>query len=188
MKPFFDHVDAHAAEYIADLQRLLRQPSISAQGIGVAETAAMVRECFEAAGGRARLVTTPGARPVVYAEFDGALRDVDRYECLFLGDEGGDVAGCVALDGKGGPLAVIKRFYVRPSSRGRGIGRKLVERLLEEARRRGYRSVRLGTLVHMDAARRLYRELGFRPAPPHDGHDEPHDAEFMQLDLATEGR
>jgi len=71
VKPFFEYVDAHAPQYIADLQRLLRQPSISAQGVGVAETAAMVQDFFVAAGGRARLVTTPGARPVVYAEFEG---------------------------------------------------------------------------------------------------------------------
>ncbi len=48
-----------------------------------------------------------------------------------------------------------------------GLGRELVERIVEEARRRGYRAMRLDTLATMEAAQRLYREAGFRPIPPY---------------------
>lgn len=71
MKGLFDFIDAHAAEYIAGLQRLLRQPSVSALNEGIAETATMVQQLLEEAGGRARQVTLAGAQPVVYAEFEG---------------------------------------------------------------------------------------------------------------------
>jgi acetylornithine deacetylase/succinyl-diaminopimelate desuccinylase-like protein len=71
MKALFDFIDAHASQYVSDLQHLLRQPSVSAQNLGIKETAAMVERSFTEAGGRARLVTMPGAQPVVYAEFDG---------------------------------------------------------------------------------------------------------------------
>lgn len=55
---------------LADLFRLLRQPSISAQGIGVRECAAIEMELIEAAGGRAQLIET-SAQPVIFAEFAG---------------------------------------------------------------------------------------------------------------------
>lgn len=71
MKSLFEYIDVHASEYVADLQHLLRQPSISAQNVGIAKTASMVLGFFEAAGGRARVVTMPSAHPVVYAEFGG---------------------------------------------------------------------------------------------------------------------
>ena len=71
MKALFDFIDAHASQYVSDLQHLLRQPSVSAHNLGVKETAAMVQRFFAEAGGRAHLVNMPGAQPVVYAEFDG---------------------------------------------------------------------------------------------------------------------
>ena len=44
MQPIYDWIDAHADECIRDLQRLVRQPSISAQGMGLRECAALVRD------------------------------------------------------------------------------------------------------------------------------------------------
>ncbi|HVL25996.1 MAG TPA: M20/M25/M40 family metallo-hydrolase, partial [Thermomicrobiales bacterium] len=67
----YAHIDAHAEEYIAALQRLLRQPSIAAQGVGMAETAAIVEEMLTGLGATPRQVDTRGGFPVVYAELPG---------------------------------------------------------------------------------------------------------------------
>ncbi|NLY56754.1 MAG: M20/M25/M40 family metallo-hydrolase [Firmicutes bacterium] len=55
---------------VADLKRLLRQPSISAQGIGMLECAQMLRDELAALGGQAELHLTPG-HPIVTAVFPG---------------------------------------------------------------------------------------------------------------------
>jgi acetylornithine deacetylase/succinyl-diaminopimelate desuccinylase-like protein len=76
----FATVDASRDELIAELQELCRQPSIAAQGIGMAETAAMVKQMMEDAGLNVELVET-GGFPVVYGELDvGAPRTLLFYD------------------------------------------------------------------------------------------------------------
>jgi acetylornithine deacetylase/succinyl-diaminopimelate desuccinylase-like protein len=67
----YQYIDAHADESIAELQRLLRQPSVAAQNDGMAETAAIVEEMLRSIGFEPRQVPTAGF-PVVYAEKQGA--------------------------------------------------------------------------------------------------------------------
>ncbi|MGL4409601.1 MAG: GNAT family N-acetyltransferase [Zoogloea sp.] len=81
--------------------------------------------------------------------------------CLLLLREQGAVIGCGALRPVDGQTAELKRVYLRPSARGRGLGRQLVERLLEEARRAGYRRVCLDVLAEFQVATQLYLALGF---------------------------
>jgi len=75
----FAYVDAHADRYVETLRRLLRQPSVSAQGVGMAETAGMVEELLSGIGAEARLVDTRGGFPVVYGEVPGATSKTLRY-------------------------------------------------------------------------------------------------------------
>lgn len=61
----------------------------------------------------------------------------------------------------------MKRLYVRPQARGAGVGRLLVERVIGEARARGYREMVLDTLPVMAGAQQLYAALGFRDIAPY---------------------
>lgn len=109
--------------------------------------------------------------------------------CLLVAYLGTCAVGCGALRRQAAGTAEIKRLYLRPGARGRGLGVRLARRLLKEARDRGYRRVVLDTLPTMTEAISLYRRLGFSPAPPYWDHPVP-DALFFQrrLELPRTGR
>lgn len=87
--------------------------------------------------------------------------------CLLLAEMDGQVAGCVALRPLEAKVCEMKRLYVRPGFRGKGIGRTLGEQILREARDRGYHAMRLDTADTMTEAQSLYRALGFKQIDPY---------------------
>lgn len=74
-----------------------------------------------------------------------------------------EIAGCIALTKMKEPGACeMKRLYVKPSFRKNKIGRLLVEDLLNSAKERGYKLMRLDTFLKLQAAIHLYQQFGFR--------------------------
>lgn len=107
--------------------------------------------CFQNFG--AELAGLPGA----YAPPTGRLALV-RAE----NESGeGEPAGCVALRRVDDCRAEPKRLYVRPAYRGLGLGRALLEWVMNEARAAGYTELTGDTMPQMREALALYRQMGF---------------------------
>jgi len=82
---------------------------------------------------------------------------------LLLAEYAGQLAGCVALHKWEADICEMKRLYLRPAFRGRGLGRVLAETIIAEARRVGYQRMRLDTIEPiMKDAVEMYRKLGFQ--------------------------
>lgn len=124
--------------------------------------------------------------------FEGELAAIDRRYAppegrLLLAFSDDELAGCGAFRALGDGAAEGRRLYVRPASRGLGLGRALVRALVDEARLAGLRAFRLETLPgKMSAAAALYRELGFRELPPYVPRPVP-GALYMELPLPPLG-
>ncbi|MCC6612639.1 MAG: GNAT family N-acetyltransferase [Anaerolineae bacterium] len=105
--------------------------------------------------------------------------------CLLIATDGDDVCGCIALGRLTETVAEMRTLFVRPSCRGKGVGKALAEASLSEARKFGYRTIRLDTLGFMASAQGLYRSLGFRDIPPYLDMSDALKAYicFMELDL-----
>jgi putative acetyltransferase len=94
----------------------------------------------------------------------------------------GEPVGCVALRPFDETRCEMKRLYVRPSARGRGLGRLLAEHVIAEAREIGYDEMLLDTLDRMEEAAALYRSIGFAATEPYRFNPLP-DVQYLHLDL-----
>jgi GNAT superfamily N-acetyltransferase len=124
--------------------------------------------CFQ--GFEEELANLPGR----YAPPDGRLL------LAYIDDA---LAGCIALRKFEDDVCEMKRLYLRENARGHGLGNKLIQKLIEEARSIGYKKMRLDTYPpKMRKAVNLYETHGFRPIEKY--YNNPHEGVlFMELDL-----
>ena len=98
----------------------------------------------------------------------------------------GEFAGCCALrpmdDSDYANASEMKRLYVAKAFRGFGLGRQLVEGILDLARHLGYSCILLDTLDDMETARALYEDLGFEEIPPY-YHNPMAGAHYLKVDI-----
>jgi len=92
---------------------------------------------------------------------------------LILVSEDDKPAGLGCLKKLRDGVGEIKRMYVRPNYRGRGLGRRILEELLSEAREISYAEVRLDSARFMEAAHSLYRSAGFQEIDPYEESEIP---------------
>jgi len=124
----------------------------------------------------------------LFLDLDGLREPRAR---LYVAEVDGEPAGTGGLRPIGADEAEVKRMYVRPSARGLGVGRAILQRLIDDARTLGYRTIRLDTARFMHEAQALYRSFGFVESSPHKGWEfenvpAAHEAAvFMRLDLGA---
>jgi putative acetyltransferase len=115
----------------------------------VRETLAEFGFAVEASGADADLAEVPKS----YQSRGGSFRVVE--------DDAGAVVGCGGLYPLAGKTAELRKMYFRPSIRGRGFGRRLLEDLIAEARQREFDRIELETASHLETAIALYQRAGF---------------------------
>lgn len=101
---------------------------------------------------------------------------------LWLASSGDAALGCGALLQLEAGVGELKRMYVRPTARGRGVGAALLGELLARARSLGFGRLRLDTAPELLEAQSLYRRFGFAPIPQYRSGLLP-DALCFELDL-----
>ena len=125
--------------------------------------------CFQAFDRELEALST------MYAHPNGTL-------LLAIASSDGAAVGCVGLRRLEKEVCEMKRLYVRPIARGRGLGRRLVDTLIADARKLGYSRMRLDTLPSMSEARALYASLGFREIPAYTANPVP-GVKYLELAL-----
>jgi GNAT superfamily N-acetyltransferase len=91
---------------------------------------------------------------------------IDQGVAFFVARENGVPAACGGVQLFGAEYGELKRMYVRPAFRGRGLAQRLLERLAAHARERGVALLRLETGIHQAEALRLYERWGFTRTGP----------------------
>lgn len=119
--------------------------------------------------------------------YDDELRDLEhKYGPpsgrLYIALCDGKAAGCIGLKRENDECAELKRLYVRPEYRGRGLAEYLARMILSDAKTAGYSCLLLDTLPFLQAAQRLYRKIGFYEIEKY--NDSPmENATYMRYDV-----
>jgi putative acetyltransferase len=122
-------------------------------------------------------------RDLSFQDFERELAELpDFYRAIVLAEVEGEIVGCAAVREFEPGVAELKRLYVRPAARGRGLGRALSIEAIARARADGFTSIRLDTLPEMTEATALYRSLGFKEISAY-RHNPIPGTQFFELEL-----
>lgn len=108
--------------------------------------------------------------------FEDQLANFDKYfappfgECILALNDGHSV-GILMMKAHNTDLCEMNRMFVRPEGRGAGVGRKLCNVLISEAKKLGFKDMRLDAWDRHREALPLYESLGFVPEPEDPNRD-----------------
>jgi len=104
---------------------------------------------------------------------------------LLIGVMEDRISGCVALRRSDNGVCEMKRLFVRPEARGKGLGRQLAQDIIAAAQSLGYSLMRLDTLGRLAEAMHLYETLGFKRIDPYYKNPLP-GVVYWELDLKAQ--
>ncbi len=120
---------------------------------------------------------------LAFQGFDAEMQTLASiYEIILLAEIDGQAVGALALKKHDDDTCEMKRMYVAPNGRGLGLGKRLSERLIMEAKSRGYKIMLLDSLKRLTHAIALYQHLGFQERQPYNFNPED-DVVYMQKKL-----
>lgn len=98
---------------------------------------------------------------------------------------GNELVGCGALKELDAQHGEIKSMRTAAAHLREGVGSRVLEHILSEAKRRGYRrlSLETGAMPYFEPAHQLYRKFGFSQCPPFAGYSEDPNSVFMTKEL-----
>jgi len=102
---------------------------------------------------------------------------------MILAEVSGEIIGGVGLRHLCDDVAEMKRLFVQPKFQGNGLGRLLIVEFLTQAKKLGYKWVRLDTIPELDSALSLYKKHGFKPIEAYRFNPHPN-AVFMELAIS----
>ncbi|MBP5261185.1 MAG: GNAT family N-acetyltransferase [Clostridiales bacterium] len=127
--------------------------------------------CFEELGKRFE----PEGRHSFYEDIEGHF---DVFFCLV---DSGKIVGTAACKRIDDDTAELKALYLESSLRGQGLGASLLDKVIDHARKNGYKRIVLDSMSKYEAALRLYERAGFVMTERY--NDNPCADIFMQLEL-----
>jgi len=106
----------------------------------------------------------------------------NRFEAFFcLTTDNDQVIGTAALKKLDDNTAELKALYLDRSYRGQGLGKRLIDTVIEEARRSGFKTIVLDSMKQYKEARKLYEKCGFTDCARY--NDNAYADVFMKLEL-----
>lgn len=101
-----------------------------------------------------------------------------------------EMVGVGCLESLGEEIGHIRHFYVQPQFRGRGLGRKILDNLIEQSKVMGQKIIWIDTGWFMEAAQALYHSAGFKEISPYPGAEIPEELQpywiFMEKNLTIQ--
>jgi ribosomal protein S18 acetylase RimI-like enzyme len=91
----------------------------------------------------------------------------EPYGTFVVAKDNDNIVGCVGLKKLDESICEMKRLFVNDKYKGKGIGRKLVEIIIEEAKNKNYKRMRLDTLRTMGNALKIYSKNNFYEIKPY---------------------